>query len=267
MFTPYPSVFKQPPDESISVWRYMDLSKFIWMIQRDALFFCRSDQLRDPFEGHYTKAIADQQEDHINTLQSNAQFAAIPAAVHAADMAREVYRRTIELPKQLKQKYFVSCWHMNEEESPAMWRLYTSQNESICIRSKYQTFARHLPEQSLLGCVQYIDYRRDSFDTKEMWSYIVHKRKSFEHGREIRAVIYRDEACPFEPVGEKGLVVPIKMSALIEEIFVESYLGISALRRRVGSCGKIWIECACPRISSERGTGLVIRVHKTRDAS
>jgi hypothetical protein len=109
---------------------------------------------------------------------------------------------------------------MNEEESPAMWKLYTSQNESICIRSKYETFAGLLPAESMLGCVKYIDYRQDRFDTTEMLSYIVHKRKSFEHEREIRAVIYYDQACPFERVGENGLVVPINVAALIEEIFV-----------------------------------------------
>ena len=221
MYTPHPTVFKQPLDESISVWRYMDLSKFIWMIQREALFYCRSDSLGDPFEGHYTKVIADQEEEHINTLRANNEFAAIAAAVNAEEMAREVYRaRTLELPKQLKQKYFVSCWHMNEEESPAMWKLYTSQNESICIRSKYKTLASLLPEQSLLGIVEYIDYHRESFDTTEMWSYIIHKRKSFQHEQEIRAAIYRGETCPFESVGEKGLVVPINIATLIEEIIV-----------------------------------------------
>jgi hypothetical protein len=101
-----------------------------------------------------------------------------------------------------------------------MWKLYTSQNESICIRSKYKIFANLLPKQTLLGCVKYIDYRRDSFDNKEMWNYIIHKRKSFEHEREIRAAIYRDEACPFESVDGKGLVVPINVAELIEEIFV-----------------------------------------------
>jgi len=219
MFSAHP-VFKQPADNSISVWRYMDLSKFIWMIQSNALFFCRSDRMGDPFEGHYTKAIADQEEEYVRTLQSNTVFQAIPNSVN---IGREVWRQNmIELPKKLKERYFVSCWHMNEEESPAMWKLYTSQNESICIRSKYETFARLLPAESMLGCVKYIDYRQDRFDTTEMLSYIVHKRKSFEHEREIRAVIYYDEAeaCPFERVGENGLVVRINVAALIEEIFV-----------------------------------------------
>jgi hypothetical protein len=220
MFTPHPPVFKPPANESISVWRYMNLSKFIWMIQRKALYFCRSDKL-GPFEGHYTKAIAEQKDEYVRTLQANSQFAALPAAAHPLDMALEVFRlHTMELPKQLKQKYFVSCWHMSEEESEAMWKLYTSQDESICIRSKYTTLAELLPKESLLGCVQYIDYRKDRFDTNEMWSYIIHKWKSFEHEREIRAVIYGSDTCPFESVGGRGLIVPIDTIGLIEEIFV-----------------------------------------------
>jgi len=217
MFSAHPA-FEQPSDTSISLWRYMDLSKFIWMIQRNALFFCRSDRTGDPFEGHYTKAIADQEEGYIRTLQANTVVQAIP---NSLNIAREVWRQhTIELPKKLKEKYFVSCWHMNEEESPAMWKLYTSQDESICIRSKYETFARLLPKESMLGIVKYIDYRRDSFDTGELLNYIVHKRISFAHEREIRAVIYYDETCPFEREGENGLVVPIDTATLIEEILV-----------------------------------------------
>jgi hypothetical protein len=217
MFSAHPA-FKQPDDESISVWRYMDLSKFIWMIQRKALYFCRSDCMDDPFEGHYTKAVVEQEAEHLRTLASNTAFMAVP---HNLDIAREVYRmNALELPKKLRKVYFVSCWHMNEEESPAMWKLYTSQNESICIRSKYKTLASLLPEESLLGVVQYIDYRRDRFDTNEILSYIIHKRKSFQHEREIRAVVYHSDACDFELVDERGLVVPIDIAALIEEIFV-----------------------------------------------
>jgi hypothetical protein len=217
MFSVHP-VFEQPSDKSISIWRYMDLSKFIWMIQRNALFFCRSDRMGDPFEGHYTKVIADQEEQFVRALQSNTVVQAIPNSVN---IGREVWRQNIiELPKKLKVRYFVSCWHMNEEESPAMWKLYTSQNESICIRSRYETFARLLPAESMLGVVKYIDYHRDSFDTGQVLNYIVHKRISFEHEREIRAVIYYDETCPFEREGENGLVVAIDMATLIEEIFV-----------------------------------------------
>jgi hypothetical protein len=54
-----------------------------------------------------------------------------------------------------------------------------------------------------------------------MLSYIVHKRKSFEHERELRAVIYAGiNGVPFASPGGMGLVVPINIAALIEEIVV-----------------------------------------------
>src|SRR5215831_14836506 len=104
MFRTHP-VFDQPLDDTISVWRYMDLSKFIWMIQRNALYFCRSDLMGDPFEGHYTKAIADQEEEHIQTLKSNSEFVALHSNNMdiALDLARKSFRlNTLELPQQLK---------------------------------------------------------------------------------------------------------------------------------------------------------------------
>ena len=44
------SSFEPPADRDVSVWRYMDLAKFLWMLQKNALFFARADQLGDPYE-------------------------------------------------------------------------------------------------------------------------------------------------------------------------------------------------------------------------
>jgi hypothetical protein len=41
--------------------------------------------------------------------------------------------------RKLVSSYFVNCWHMNEHESAAMWRLYSQADEAICVQS---TFAR-----------------------------------------------------------------------------------------------------------------------------
>jgi len=40
-------VFEGPPDPDVKIWRYMALSKFVWMIQKRALYFCRADLLGD----------------------------------------------------------------------------------------------------------------------------------------------------------------------------------------------------------------------------
>jgi hypothetical protein len=54
----------------MSLWRYMDLAKFVWMLQRRALYFCRLDALGDPYEGHYTRPMLSQEDDFVRYMES-----------------------------------------------------------------------------------------------------------------------------------------------------------------------------------------------------
>jgi hypothetical protein len=47
--------FVAPSNPEIRLWRYMDLSKFIALLQDRALYFARADKLGDPFEGSSPK--------------------------------------------------------------------------------------------------------------------------------------------------------------------------------------------------------------------
>ena len=39
------------PEDSVKIWRFMDLPKFLSIIQTKTLYFARADQFEDPFEG------------------------------------------------------------------------------------------------------------------------------------------------------------------------------------------------------------------------
>jgi hypothetical protein len=212
-------LFQHPPDKSIPIWRYMNLSSFVWMLQAESLYFCRCDLLEDPYEGYHTQAVAASEAEFIALMLASPAFAKLP---DAEKLARDNFKTLLGLPKQIRKEMYVSCWHMNDEESWAMWKLYTSHDESICIRSTYQTLAELLPDACLLGQVKYIDYRRDSFDIGNLLNHIVHKRKSFEHEREARAVVWnhRGAKLPFDSVEGRGLIVPVDIRTLIKEIFV-----------------------------------------------
>ena len=49
-------VFEWPKDTDASAWRYLDLPKYLSMLDSQALFFCRLDKLGDPFEGSLPRA-------------------------------------------------------------------------------------------------------------------------------------------------------------------------------------------------------------------
>lgn len=50
MITEHPT-FQAPSNVDIPIWRYMDLSKFIALIQSQSLYFPIITNLGDPFEG------------------------------------------------------------------------------------------------------------------------------------------------------------------------------------------------------------------------
>jgi hypothetical protein len=39
------------PSNNSKIWRYLDFTKFIDLLDKSSLFFCRLDKLGDPFEG------------------------------------------------------------------------------------------------------------------------------------------------------------------------------------------------------------------------
>jgi hypothetical protein len=48
-------IFRQPDDENTKVWRYMDFTKLVSLVDSRRLFFSRADRLGDPFEGSWPR--------------------------------------------------------------------------------------------------------------------------------------------------------------------------------------------------------------------
>jgi hypothetical protein len=89
-----------------------------------------------------------------------------------------------------RKTMYVNRWHMAKHESQATWKLYTSMNDSICIRSTYEKLWQCLPENVYLGKVTYVDYEIEAFSSVNLLNPIMHKRSSFSHEQEVRAVIW-----------------------------------------------------------------------------
>ena len=46
--------FQLPPGAAQRIWRYMDFTKFVSMLDSGGLFFAQAATLEDPFEGSFT---------------------------------------------------------------------------------------------------------------------------------------------------------------------------------------------------------------------
>ncbi|HEY56554.1 MAG TPA: hypothetical protein G4N90_03860 [Dehalococcoidia bacterium] len=204
MYKKYPGLVT--PNDNMTIWRYMDFTKFVSLLDKQALFFCRADKLGDPFEGSYPK---------INVSRRAEIFRDI---MPPEDLSK-VYKQTREFTA-------VNCWHMNRYESAAMWKLYLKSNEGIAIRSTFRRLRDSLQDKehdTYIGKVQYIDYDKDKIPDDSI-SPFVYKRKSFEHEVELRAIIQvfikgislADNERPFED----GLYVPVALDLLINQIYL-----------------------------------------------
>lgn len=215
--TQHPS-FPQPEDKSIKIWRYIDFTKFVSVLENDGLFFCRADKLGDPFEGSYARANERLREI---MYEEDSKRLNIPL-----ERMLEAFSAFGDVMKWHRQWMMISCWHMNELESAAMWNLYTKTNESVCIQSTYKLLESCLPEESYIGKVQYIDYNEEWMPERNLFTPFMHKRKSFEHEREVRAIIDKSPKKPLA-MQDKTLVPPnagiwvtVDSHKLIERIYL-----------------------------------------------
>ena len=54
--------FRLPTNKDIPIWRYMDLGKYLALLDRGSLYFARATLLGDPFEGAPTGMMVAQRE-------------------------------------------------------------------------------------------------------------------------------------------------------------------------------------------------------------
>jgi len=175
MYKEHP-VFKAPEDPDVKIWRYLSLPKFISMIHSESIFFARADKFEDKFEGSYSHANVE-----------------LRPQIYKDKIPESAMSQLSEFSKHMLRYTIINCWHINENESAAMWKLYCSNNEGIAVQSTFNRLITSFdddPDESIfVGKVQYIDYNTEWLPEGNALYPFVHKRKSFEHERELRAVI------------------------------------------------------------------------------
>jgi hypothetical protein len=214
-------VFKKPIDENIKIWRYMSFAKYVSLLDRKALYFTRVDRLEDKFEATLPKHIFD--------------------PLLEAQVTRE-QRQTLETNKEnilwynelLKKHTVVNCWHINEYESDAMWKLYLKGEEGIAIQSTYRrlsdSFRNYNENDVFIGVISYIEHEKDVIPWNNAYEPFVYKNRSFEHEKELRVLLSKNIRVELAknnglPLGNlefpaNGIEAQIDLENLIEKVVI-----------------------------------------------
>lgn len=210
------------PNPDTVLWRFMDFTKFLSIISTKCLYFPRADKLGDPFEGAKVSAKNKAKWDkHYFDFFVEAIKTA-PNGSSETKSEREVLKEAKRLlqdiqgigKRQISETY-ISCWYEGQYESDAMWKIYSSSVEqAVAIKTTYKKLYNSLGRNSSIqiGRVNYIDFAKQSVGINDSFWY---KRKSFEHEKEVRAIIVD------HTIGEEaGKLIPVKVDMLIDEVYI-----------------------------------------------
>ena len=200
------------------LWRYMDYAKFMQLLNQKSLYFCGASNFEDPFEGQY--AWGDKGESKFLETQKKLHL-------KHGDRGRMDFTffmaMNLKTLNDLSKFTYVNCWHQSEHESEAMWKLYCKNPaEGVLIKTSIEELQRELKsvkDQKLqLKPVKYVKNYWIKHYNPEADVYF-HKRMSFEHEKEFRAIIQHD---PWEQgaIAKHGQGVPVNLDNLIKEVRV-----------------------------------------------
>jgi hypothetical protein len=210
------------PSDQSTLWRFMDFTKFVSLLKSKSLFFTRADKFEDPFEG--AKGLLKNKrkwDKHYLDFFINA-CTNLPEGVKSDKSEKEILNDAKRLLGQLDdvgssqlKETFINCWHENEHESEAMWKLYTSSlDQGIVIKTNYKKLYTSLGKDPSIhiGRINYIDFNDNFAGVNDSFWF---KRKSFEHEKEVRA-IFKDRGSETE----FGKLIPVDLNVLIDRIYV-----------------------------------------------
>jgi hypothetical protein len=183
-----PHFVKGPDDPTATIWRYMDFTRLVSMLDSRSLWFSSAHLLGDPFEGSTPTLQAGVIRQQLSELGDT-------QAADTMSWFREKWTRAT----------FVNCWNLSHIESAALWGLYVPATGGVAIRSTYDRLKQAIdlgppqpddagPENPDLtpriniGCVNYLDWHSEGIPQGFTQAPYCYKRMSFAFENEIRAV-------------------------------------------------------------------------------
>jgi hypothetical protein len=217
--------FNEPVNNNIKVWRYINLAKFVDLIQTKTLFFTRADFLRemDKHEGTYLTKFSHQ----LNAMLSE-KIIPLPDNFPMSLETHLLLQTQMDAYNEqtaIKQN-FINCWHMAEFENFAMWKIY-SELFGVCIVSTYKRLCDSFIDDKWnfhnekykinIGEVIYIDRNRSVIPQDNgFWPYM-HKSIEFLYEHELRCIIWDIES------QNQNMKIKVDVDSLIQEIYISPF--------------------------------------------
>lgn len=203
--------YPEDEEDDTPIWRYMDLGKFLSLIQTTQLWFSHTSKFDDPYEGRYSKEAAEEiQREKLGIEELSEEDTGFFMEDDADD--------------------YVSCWNRKENQSVALWELYNEGNDGVAIKTTVDKLKRSvgLPEDEIDHQMEFgkVKYHVTGDEPRGYYAPIFTKRDIFEFEKEYRAVL-----TVFDPLGDVdiegvkivpdvGIGLEVDLNTLINEVHI-----------------------------------------------
>ncbi len=165
----------------------MEFSKYVDMLTTNTLYFTRADRLEDPYDCSPMQFLG----------QSEKQLSLEYPRFREGKRQHNTFERLF---------VYLNCWHMNDVESAALWKLYSENKyETIAIQTTFGKFESEIKDKWPRDGIFISKVKYDPENAGEpignppegrLFSglgraNIIFKRPSFAHEKELRAFIHQ----------------------------------------------------------------------------
>lgn len=194
------------PAADATLWRYIDFTQLVSILEREAIWFSNVSSFTDPYEGIWQTYDDSTEKDNVEGF-----------------VERSFARNNL---------IYVNCWHQNEYESAALWEQHTEGENGVAIKTNVLNLDNSIKsdiESLCSGSVRYINYEMTDIPRSNSISPAFHKRNSFEHENEYRVAFWDEdqvgkafasiaEDIEFQP--KTGYYIDVDLDQLINRIHI-----------------------------------------------
>jgi len=201
--------FEVPDD--LTIFRYMDFSKFMDLLENKKLFFCNSKYFEDEYEGKRPEGFFKAQPEGGGADKNKRNSG-------AADPHYGIY---------------ISCWNADKLESYALWKIFTTPGTGIAIKTKVGNLKKALSNDDIkifkteyiksfhggnenLELPLYYRYRGEGCSPLNRRIAEAYKSGCYEFENEVRAIFVDDKI-------QSGKSFEVDINTLIDEIYISPY--------------------------------------------
>lgn len=195
--------------DALKLWRYMDLTKLISLLDKKAIWLARADTFADKQEGFFPDEMQARLEQAFEEMKER------PSVVKDSDDFRDY----------LLKNTFISCWHKNVDDNLVMWEIFGRSTNAVAIQTSVGMLKDAVDSSSLKGhslLLKPVQYQRGD-DVQGVLPYeecFFRKRPHFRFEQEVR--ISLDTYTPAHPKKDtpRGHYLPVFLPNFIEAIYI-----------------------------------------------